>query len=219
MKSIQSKQKYLTLIIFILLVIFNSCRQNSASHYFKNGSAKYQLKNYTSAIDDLDQAVLLDENYSEAYYLRALCNSNLEKYDRALKDFNKTIELKPDFKEAYINRGFYVFEKIGKFQAAIDDYNTYLDLSPDGDHAFAYNNRGYAKYRLNDYEGAMTDILESIRLNPDNSFVYKNRALIYLELDSLKLACQDLELAKSLDFTEDYGLEVETLIEEFCVSD
>ncbi len=60
---------------------------------------------------------------------------------------------------------------------------------------------------------------ESIRLNPDNSFVYKNRALIYISLDSLNLACQDLEKANILGFTENYGKEVNELITKLCSQD
>ena len=216
---IQIKRKYLVFIFVISLIFSFSCRQNSASHYFKNGSAKYQLKNYRSAIKDFDQAIELENNYIDAYYVRALCYGNLKKYNKALNDFNKVIVLNPDYKEAYINRGFYVSEKIGNFQEAINDYNKYLELNKNGDNAFAYNNRGYAKYNLNDFDGAMEDIQESIRLNPENSFVYKNRALIYLSQDSMNLACQDLEYANDLGFSENYGTEVNDLVRKFCSQD
>ncbi|MCD4664697.1 MAG: tetratricopeptide repeat protein, partial [Bacteroidales bacterium] len=204
MKQVHIKNKIFAFSL-IIFVLFNlSCRQNNASHYFKNGSAKYQLKNYKSALTDLDQAIELENDYIDAYYVRALCYGNLKKYDRAENDFNKVIELNPDYKDAYINRGFYVLEKKGDFQAAINDYNKYLDLNKNGDNAFAFNNRGYAKYKLNDFAGAMNDIQESIHSNPDNSFVYKNRALIYISLDSINLACQDLEQANKLGFSEEY---------------
>ena len=219
MKKIQIKRRLLSFSFIIVLLFSLSCRQNNASHYFKNGSAKYQLENYKSAIDDFDQAIELENDYIDAYYVRALCYGNLKKYDKAVNDFNKVIELNPEYKDAYINRGYYVFEKTGDFQGAIDDYNKFLDLNIDGDNAFAFNNRGYAKYKLNDYVGAMDDIQESIRLNPDNSFVYKNRALIYIGLDSLSVACQDLEKANILGFSDEYGPEVNDLITKFCNQD
>ncbi len=219
MIQVKINSKYLAISFIIFLLFSFSCRQNNASHYFKNGSAKYQLKNYVNAVKDFDQAIELENDYIDAYYVRALCYGNLKKYDKALNDFNKVIELNPDYKDVYINRGFYVSEKIGDYQGALNDYNRYLDLNKNGDNAFAYSNRGYAKYKLNDFDGAMEDIQESIRLNPDNAFVYKNRALIYMSLDSMNLACQDLEHANTLGFSEDYGTEVNDLIRKFCNQD
>lgn len=219
MKQVQITSKFITFSL-IIFVIFNiSCRQYNASHYFKNGSAKYQLENYKSAVEDLDQAIELENDYIDAYYVRALCYSSLKKYDKAVNDFNMVIELNPDYKDAYINRGFYILEKRGDFEGAISDYNKYLELNKDGDNAFAYNNRGYAKYKLNDFDGAMKDIQESIQANPENSLVYKNRALIYLSIDSINLACKDLELANKLGFTEEYGSEVIDLISKVCPQD
>ncbi len=219
MKQWQNKSRFLSFSLIVFFILNISCRENNASHYFKNGSAKYQLENYKSAIEDFDKAIELENDYIDAYYVRALCYGNLKKYDKAANDFNKVIELNPEYKDAYINRGYYVLEKKGDFQGAISDYNKFLDLNVDGDNAFAYNNRGYAKYRLKNYNEAMDDIQESIRLNTDNSFVYKNRALIYISLDSLNLACQDLEQANKLGFTEDYGSEVNELIAKFCAMD
>lgn len=219
MKKLPIKSRLLSFSLILFVLFSVSCRQNNASHYFKNGSAKYQLENYKSAVTDFDKAIELEEDNIDAYYVRALCYGNLRKYDKALNDFNKVIKLNPDYTDAYINRGFYVLEKTGDFQAAINDYNMYLNLNKSGDNAFAYNNRGYAKYKLNDYEGAMNDIQESIRLNPDNSFVYKNRALIYISLDSLNLACQDLEKANTLGFSEDFGNEINDLVSKFCIED
>ena len=219
MKQIQINNSFLT-FSFIIFLLFNiSCSQKNASDYFTDGSAKYQLEDFENAVKDFDQAIELKNDYIDAYYVRALCYGNLNKYDKAVSDFNKVIELNPEYKDAYINRGFYVSEKIGDFQGAINDYNKFLDLNTDGDNAFAYNNRGYAKYKLNDFEGAMKDIQESIHANPENSFVYKNRALIYISLDSINLACGDLEQANELGFSEDYGTEVNDLINKFCSQD
>lgn len=219
MNQIQINYKLLVFIFISSILINVSCRENSASHYFKNGSAKYQLKNYVSAIKDFDEAININNSYTDAYYLRALCYGTLKKYSKALSDFNKVIELDPNYKDAYINRGFYVLEKTGDYQGAIRDYNKYLELSGDEENAFALNNRGYARYKLNDLESAMEDIQKSIQIDPDNSFAYKNRALIYISLDNLNLACQDLEQANALGFDKNFGREVNELITQYCIGD
>lgn len=204
------------LLLLIFIMVFYSCHRQSPSHHLKNGSAKYQLQDYSGAIDDLDQAIRLKEDYKEAYYLRALCLVNLNRFDKAAGDFDKVIEIDPFFKDAWFNRAFYIKQNSGDYMAAISDYNRFIELSPGGDHSFALNNRGYAKYKLNDLEGALKDIDNSISLNMGNSYAYRNRALVYLGLDSISSACQDLETALDLGFTRSYGGEVQGLFELYC---
>ena len=205
----------LFIALFILLTLF-SCRQNSPSFHFKNGSAKYQLKNYEGAVLDLNKAIELKPDYKEAYYERALCESELNKYPKALTDFNKVISLDPAFKDAYLNRAFYVKEKTGDFEGAVEDYQKYIGLNTAENNAFAYNNMGFAKFRMNDLDGAMKDVMTSIKLDAKNSFAYKNRALIYIAMDSISSACHDLNKAIDLGFGKTYGNEVNDLINKYC---
>jgi tetratricopeptide (TPR) repeat protein len=204
------------LCTIILPLAFTSCRQDNANHHFKNGSAKFQLKDYNGAINDFSRAIALNTNYKEAYYARAISYGILAKYDKALEDFNKVLQLDPTFKDAYMNRAYYAKEKTGDFKGALEDLNKFIDLNKDGNNAFALNNRGFIKFSLNDHAGAMEDIQKSIELDPNNSFAYKNRALIYISTDSINLACTDLNKALELGFTKDYGNEVIELSDKYC---
>ncbi|MBN2175174.1 MAG: tetratricopeptide repeat protein [Bacteroidales bacterium] len=208
---------YLFLFV-IILVVSISCTRSNAGHHFKNGNANYNLKDYVGAIRDLDMAIELNPQYTEAYYVRALCNSKLNNYPKALNDFNKVIELDPEFKDAYINRAYYVKEKTGDYLGAIDDCNKFIELNSDNNNSFAYNNRGFAKFMLNDTIGAMDDIQMSLSLNPENSYAFKNRALIYIALDSISKACEDLNKAELLGYSKDYDQEAIKLIAEYCQS-
>jgi len=207
------------LCTIILPLAITSCRQDNANHHFKNGSAKFQLKDYNGAINDFSRAIALSINYKEAYYARAISYGILAKYDKALEDFNKVLQLDPTFKDAYMNRAYYAKEKTGDFKGALQDLNKFIDLNKNGNNAFALNNRGFIKFNLNDHAGAMEDIQKSIELDPENSFAYKNRALIYLSTDSISLACTDLNKALELGFTKDYGNEVLELSEKYCEKD
>lgn len=204
------------LLLMIFVLALYSCHRQSPSHHLKNGSAKYQLKDYSGAIGDLDEAIRLKENYKEAYYLRALCLVSLNRFNKAAADFDKVIEIDPYFKDAWFNRAYYIKQNSGDYKAAINDYNRFIELSPGGDHSFALNNRGYAKYKLNDLDGALKDIDNSISLNMGNSYAYRNRALVYISLDSITPACQDIQTALDLGFTRSYGGEVQGLYEQYC---
>jgi len=205
-------------IMAMSLLAFISCRENNANHYFKNGSAKLQLKDYQGAINDLSKAIELNRNFRDAYYARAISYGILGKPDKAGDDFDKVIQLDPAYKDAYLNRSFYVREKTGDFKNALDDINKFIDLNRNGNNAFALNNRGFIKFKLNDSTGAMQDIQQSLALDSTNSFAYKNRALIYISIDSLTWACKDLKKALELGYTKNFDNEAEDLFRQYCGS-
>ncbi len=206
----------ITVLLSISILFLASCSKNSPDFFFKNGNAKYQLKDYKGAVKDLDKAIELKPDFMLAYHTRAICFGELQKYDKAIKDFNKAIELDPNFKNAYLNRAYYVKVNAGDFAGAIEDYNKFIQLNKEGNNAFALNNRGFAKFKLNDTIGALNDIQSSISMDSTNSFAYRNRALINIAIDSIGLACKDLNKALELGFTKAYGKEVEELIFKHC---
>ena len=76
--------------------------------------------------------------------------------------------------------------------------------------------RGYSKYKLKDFQGAISDINQSIKKDATNSYAYKNLALVCIALDSLEPVCGHLEKAASLGYKDKYGDDVEDLINEWC---
>jgi tetratricopeptide (TPR) repeat protein len=205
----------LTLIIIVSVLIWG-CAEKSSSHYFKNGSAKYSLKDFNGAIKDLDKSIELQDNYAEAFYVRALCYGELGELSKAALDFNKVLELKPDYKEVYLNRAYYIKTAKNDFEGAIKDYTQFIKLNEGGNSAFAFNNRGFAKYKLERYADALMDIDSSIKIDPKNSFAYKNKALIHIALDSNDKACMNLSKAIELGYQADSDDEVQRLIQEYC---
>lgn len=82
--------------------------------------------------------------------------------------------------------------------------------------ALAYNNKGYAQYKLGDTAAALQSINQSIGLYPENSYAYRNRALAYLALNSKEAACADIDKSLELGFTEAYGDEMAKLKQANC---
>jgi tetratricopeptide (TPR) repeat protein len=206
----------ITVLLSISILLFASCSKNSPDFFFKNGNAKYQLKDYRGAIKDLDKAIELKPDFKLAYHTRAICFGELQKYDKALKDFNKAIELDPNFENVYLNRAYYVKVNAGDFKGAIEDYDKFIQLNKEGNNAFALNNRGFAKFNLNDTIGGLNDIQSSISMDSTNSYAFRNRALINIAIGSIDLACKDLNKAIELGYTKTYGKEVEELLFKYC---
>jgi Flp pilus assembly protein TadD len=60
----------------------------------------------------------------------------------------------------------------------------------------ALNNRGISRYQLKDYDGAIADLSEAIRLNPKDPHAYNNRAAALRmkgDLASFRQALADYE--------------------------
>ncbi len=210
------KPNHIPVILIVASLFVFSCSRNSPSHYFKNGNAKYSLKDYQGAINDYEKAIKLKPEYAEAWYGKAICESILSKYDDALTDFNKAAELDPSNKDVIFNRAYYVKQKTGDYKGAIEDYNIYIDSFKQKDDGFVYSNMGYCKYMLNDFEAAMSDINKSLELNANNPMAYKNRALVYLSTENIDIACDDLHKALELGFTKKFGKEAEELASKNC---
>jgi len=68
---------------------------------------------YSAAVRKLNEAILLNPNYSDTYLYRGTAKLNLFDFDNSIADFDKAIELEPLYMEAISNRAF---ARLRKFQ-------------------------------------------------------------------------------------------------------
>ena len=76
-----------------------------------------------------------------------------------------------------------------KYDEAVHSYNEAIRLKPD--YAFAFNNRGDARYHRGDLDGAIEDFTEAIRLKPDFALALNNRGLARFSKGDLDGALKD----------------------------
>ena len=69
---------------------------------------------------------------------------------------------------------------------------------------------------LHDTLGALKDVMTSIQLDSTNSLAYKNRAEVFLSMDSMEKACQDLDKSLKLGYTKQYGEQALQLQGKYC---
>ncbi len=168
----------------------------SALGYFNRAYAKHFLKDYQGAINDLNKAIEIDPQYSDAYTNRGAAKDELEDYQGAIGDFTKAIEIEPQDAFAYYNRGNAKYE-LGDYQAAIADYNQAIEINPH--YAGAYFNRGIAKRNLKDYQGAIADYTRAIEIDPKHANAYSNRGFTKgIGFSDREGACKDFKKAASL---------------------
>lgn len=105
--------------------------------------------------------------------------------------------------------GAYLLENIDlklqqeRYKEAVSGYDTYFDLMKGnvGDAFYFY--REQAKFRLNDLEGALKDIDQAIRLNPNEADYYAEQASLYVRKRNYTEA--EVAIKKALNLQPEYA--------------
>lgn len=169
---------------------------DSANEFFSIGKDKYFNNEVQSAIEDFNQAILLNVNYLEPYYFRGLSNISLKNNNDAIEDFNRVIELDSNYKWAYFHRGN-AFSELNDFDSAIADFDKALFF--DSNYIEAYQSRGNIKLKLKDFGNAIDDFSKVIGLDSKYFWAYQNRGVAKGELKDFTGAIQDYSDAISLN--------------------
>ncbi len=83
--------------------------------------------------------------------------------------------------------------------------------------ALAYNDRGWGKYLRGDYDGALADATESLRLTPDSASTHHTRGSAYAAKGDVANACADFSRALELKLeNQEYAAQARQYIAEHC---
>ncbi len=83
----------------------------------------------------------------------------------------------------------------GTYEEAVRYYTKAIELQPNNSEA--YNSRGWSKYLLRQYQGAILDASKSLQIQPKH-YTYHTRGAAHLELGNYTQAIQDLSKAIAL---------------------
>jgi tetratricopeptide (TPR) repeat protein len=151
-----------------------------AAFYNNRGWDFYQKKDYDKAISDYNEYIKLSPNEGDGYYRRGMCYQKLGKNAKAQADFDKAKQLGYTRPESTATPG------------------TTPTQTPTPDAAF-YNSRGSYFYQTEDYDEAISDFGEAIRLDPNDAQAYYNRGSAYDEKKDYDKAISDYSEAIRLD--------------------
>ncbi|MDE0014529.1 MAG: tetratricopeptide repeat protein, partial [Candidatus Poribacteria bacterium] len=162
--------------------------------YNRRGDAHYEKSNYDEAIKDYDVVIRLipeddsadiREKRGDAYYQKG-------NYDKAIEDYNEAIRINPGGAiSAYVMRRNVYSEKLNIAPASdICDEAIKANLEVAG----TYHNKGYTCYREGEYEKAIANYSEAIKLDPKNAKVYVDRGNAYSKKCDI-----DLDIADSAE--------------------
>jgi tetratricopeptide (TPR) repeat protein len=181
-----------------------------ASGYFNKGQLLYSESKFTDAKIHFDKAIEIEPNDWFNYQKRLEVCFASKDYECALQDLLAVRRLNTNAKNE-MNLAF-CYTMLEKYEEA----DSIFQMIYKENDAFFLNNYGMNKHNMGQTAEGKKLIQKSLSINPNNSFAYRNLAVIALsEGDEIK-ACEYLQKAKSFGFENQYGTEVEELIIKHC---
>lgn len=171
-----------------------------ADLYFSRALEFSLIRDYTSAIEDLNKAISLRPNFMLAYFTRANIRYKLIESDNQL---NKSANTLTDGSETSSNK---IKEQQNKldFELILRDYDKVIQLTPD--FTFAYFNKANILCNQKDFSTAIIYYSKVIELDRDFAEAYFNRGLSYLFLGEDNKGLNDLSKAGELGIYKSYNI-------------
>jgi tetratricopeptide (TPR) repeat protein len=121
-------------------------------------------------------------------------------FDGAIATFSRAIELDPRNWHAWFNRARAYLDK-GNYDGVIADSTKAIELGNNPNLAYAYGLRGTGWAAKGDFEQALFDHTQAIKLDPSNALAYSNRAADRLRMGNWTGALADCNQSIALDPT------------------
>lgn len=172
--------------------------ENSAEKRFARAIDFYLVQDFSSAIADLTQAILLDDKFFPAYFMRSLIRCKQLEYQKAEQTTESDIPGADSKDDSRKNLSAVDYEVVKK------DLDQVISLAPD--FVYAYYNRGNISAMLKDFRGAISDYDKAIKLRPDFADAYYNRGLTHIFLGNNKQGVSDLSKAGELGIVSAYNV-------------
>jgi tetratricopeptide (TPR) repeat protein len=163
--------------------------------FLNRGKCLVMLNRPQEAIPDLNRSLELEPKSHEAYFFRALALEKTGSPDKALPDYSSALQLNPRYAEAMYSRGTLHYNA-GRFNEAIADYSAALSIASAQMQPTILNNRANALIQLGKLDDALNDANQALSLNPNYTFGYRTRAMIYTRLGQPDKAQADLQRAQ-----------------------
>jgi tetratricopeptide (TPR) repeat protein len=157
--------------------------EESADFYMRRSYSRFMEDRYEEALMDIQEAVKLDEGLlkqSKTAYALGELYMGIGNWKLADSEYSRALALEPDNPQIYDRRARCRFAN-ERMAEALEDCNRGLQLT--GTHPRLIWLRGLIHYRMDDLEGALTDLLSYVGLVPDDSQGYYNLGLVYNQLD------------------------------------
>ena len=164
--------------------------------YNNRGNAYIAKGDLDRAIQDFDQSIKLDANYTKPLNNRGVALMRQGDYDRAIEAFDEAIRIKPSYANAYANRaGAYL--KKGDYARAVQDYDEAVRLNPGLE--LVWHGRCWAQAILGELQMALEACNKALQSGINNAAAHDSLGLIHLKMEQPGAAIDDYTAALQLN--------------------
>lgn len=142
-------------------------REDDPKGYYWLATIEYLMMENRASLRYIDQVLLIDSTYSDAYYLRAANYADQQKMNLALEDFQEAMRLNPGMHRAKLNIAIILLD-MGQNRNAIELLSE-LRLEDTGFIEEILYYKGEALYNMHDIEGACSDWVEAAQLGDSDA--------------------------------------------------
>ncbi len=129
--------------------------------YFNMGAAYYELNSRQSALNALNQATKLKDDYFEPYALKGIIYTDLKQFNLARMNYEKALKIYPKGKFLYYLLGSSYYKE-GNYPAAKENFEKAVRAYPNK--SSYWEALAYTKIYLRDKTGAKNDLTKAIKV-------------------------------------------------------
>jgi tetratricopeptide (TPR) repeat protein len=173
----------ITFVLFIVILAINlpaKAQQNKKLAIEQQAFQMIARKDYGNAIKLLNEAIKIDKGNIYLYYLRGVACISSKRYSLGLPDINIVITKYPNVPSCYYYRGI-AKSAFMQYDEALTDFNKVIKLTPREDQYHYLSNTyhfiGMCYFIKGDYELAIKNFDECLRINPQESLASYFKAL------------------------------------------
>ncbi|MBD2342428.1 tetratricopeptide repeat protein, partial [Calothrix sp. FACHB-156] len=202
LRAYEEKQYEVTVEMFTALLNDTFLEVKLRALVLDGRSSFYVRSNqYLKALEDLTEAINLDQNEPEYLSHRGETYRLMVRYQQALLDFNRAIELDPKYDWAITNRGR-TYRAMERYEEALVDFDRAIELNPKSYWAIA--SRGETYRLMQRYQEALLDFDRAIELNPNYDWAIANRGRTYRAMERYQEALLNFDRAIELNPKSDW---------------
>lgn len=158
-----------------------------ANMFLSRGKIRARMQDHTGAEQDFTLAITLNNGLNDAFLQRSIERRFLKRYEGAFRDIKTVLDREPTNPKLHMSLGNLLVE-VKDYENAVLAYSEAIRLLPS--YAEAYNNRGYAKLFINNYQGAVEDCRNAINIMGKlaSPYSFNNLGHAYRELNQMDSA-------------------------------
>lgn len=164
------------------------------------GNTAYYAERYDEAIQHYTGGLALDDSDLTLHLNRGISYLERQQYDLAIVDLRHALQLVSD--DDYEKQiGFYrlgqALSAVGRMSEAVEAYSSSIEIEPI---AATHFKRGNCRFEIGDYDGAVEDYTQAIRLDRESNYpsAYNNRGECRFILGHFQPALADFRHAKEV---------------------